>query len=169
MKQFSTVKRGYNPEEVENYVGKLEREIDDYREKDASISNAIKNAQIAADNIVRNANLGADEIKRSTIDHLDNIFQSIEKQKEIVKAFQEDYYELVSKYLKNTKTTDFLDIFASINELENYMNSLKKIEGMPAEAVPVPTSVAPPVAVPTTVAPKETESVASAFEELNKE
>lgn len=128
MNQFTIVKRGYSPEEVENYIGNLERIIQDYKEKDSSITNAIINAQVAADNIIRNAEAASDEIREMTISNLDNVYNSIEKQKQIVKDFQEQYYELVSKYLKDIQTTDFLDIFSSINELENYMASLKKLE-----------------------------------------
>ena len=128
MNQFTIVKRGYSPEEVENYIGNLERIIQDYREKDSSITNAIINAQVAADNIIKNAEKASDEIRALTISNLDNVYNSIEKQKEVVKDFQEQYYDLVSKYLKDIQTTDFLDIFSSINELENYMASLKKLE-----------------------------------------
>lgn len=126
--QFSTVKRGYNPEEVESYIADLENKIEEYKEKDSSITNAIVNAQVAADNIIKNAEIASNEIRELTISHLDSIYKSIEKQKEIVKDFQGQYYDLVSKYLKDIQTTDFLDIFASINELENYMVSLKKLD-----------------------------------------
>lgn len=135
MNQFTIVKRGYSPEEVENYIGNLERIIQDYKEKDSSITNAIINAQVAADNIIRNAELASDEIRELTISNLDNVYNSIEKQKEIVKEFQEQYYDLVSKYLKDIQTTDFLDIFSSINELENYMASLKKLEKQKKESI----------------------------------
>jgi len=128
MNHFTIVKRGYSPEEVENYIGNLERIIQDYKEKDSSITNAIINAQVAADNIIKNAEVASNEIREMTISNLDNVYHSIDKQKQIVKDFQEQYYELVSKYLKDVQTTDFLDIFSSINELENYMASLKKLE-----------------------------------------
>lgn len=126
--QFSTVKRGYNPEEVESYIANLERIIEEYKEKDSSITKAIVNAQVAADNIIKNAELASDEIREQTVANLDNIYKSIEKQKEIVKDFQGQYNDLVNKYLKDVQTTDFLEIFSSINELENYMASLKKLD-----------------------------------------
>lgn len=133
MEEFTIVKRGYSPEEVDYYIGKLERIIDEYKEKDSSITNAIINAQVAADNIIKNAHLASEEIRSTTITHLDTVYKSINKQKEIVKDFQEQYYELVSKYLRDAETTDFLDIFSSINELENYMASLKKGQALQKE------------------------------------
>ena len=125
MKEFTIIKRGYNPEEVDKYIGSLERSIDEYKEKDKAISSAILNAQVAADNIIRNANAQSDEILNEAISFLDLIHKSIGKQKEFVKNLQDDYSELSNKYLKNVQATDFLNVFSNINNLENYLTSLK--------------------------------------------
>ena len=123
MQEFSLVKRGYNPEEVDKYIGQLERQIQEYKDKDSAIANAILNAQVAADNIVRNANIRAEDILKEVLDRLDTIHQSVDKQKQVVKNFQEDYTHLVGRYLKTTQSKDFVEIFQSIAELENYLVS----------------------------------------------
>jgi len=123
MQEFSMVKRGYDPEQVEKYIGQLERNIQGYKEKDLAISNAILNAQVAADNIVRNANIRAEDILKEALERLDVIHKSVEKQKQVVKNFQDDYTDLVNRYLKTIQTKDFLEIFQSISELENYLVS----------------------------------------------
>lgn len=128
MQEFTIIKRGYDPEEVDKYVGKLERELDEYKEKDSAIANAILNAQIAADNIVRNANVQSEEIVSKALTHLEYIGNSIYKQKEIVKELQGEYDTLVNKYLKNIQSKDFLDVFSSINELQSYLSSITKQE-----------------------------------------
>ena len=140
MQEFSLIKKGYNPEEVDKYIGKLERTIEEYKEKDAAIAKAILNAQVAADNIIRNANAQAEDILTSAVTQLSFIHSSIDKQKQIVKNLQEDYGSLVDKYLKNVQTTDFLEIFSSINELENYLVSLTQDK----DAIPEPKIDEPP-------------------------
>jgi len=128
MLDFTMVKRGYSPEEVQSYIGQLERSIEQYKEKDAAISNAILNAQVAADNIIKNAKAQAEEILGDTIKHLNQVHTSVGKQKELVRDLQEDYFDLVNKYLKNVQSTDFLEVFSAINELENYLQTLKNAE-----------------------------------------
>ena len=60
LEQFTYVKRGYDPEEVEKYITTLEQVIKSYKDKDNAIKNAIISAQVAADNVVKNARLQAD-------------------------------------------------------------------------------------------------------------
>ena len=123
MQEFDLVKRGYDPEEVDKYIRQLERTVQEYKDKDAAISNAILNAQVAADNIVRNANIRAEDILKVALEKLESVHRSVEKQKQVVKNFQEDYTDMVNRYLKNIQTKDFLEIFQTITELENYLVS----------------------------------------------
>lgn len=128
MQDFSIIKRGYDPEQVERHITQLDRTIQEYKEKDNAISNAILNAQVAADNIVRNANIRADDIRKEAMDHLAEIRRSIDKQKQTVKNLQDDYTDLVNRYLKTVKTKDFLEIFQSISELENYLVAFEEAD-----------------------------------------
>lgn len=128
MQEFTMVKKGYDPNEVEKYVGQLERTIEEYKSRDSAISSAILNAQIAADNIIRNAHIHADEMRQNAILLLDEIHTSVQQQKIIVDTFQSEYNNLVNKYLTNPNGKHFLDIFGRINDLENYIDGLKNLD-----------------------------------------
>ena len=91
MEQFTYAKRGYDPEEVDRYISTLEQVIKSYKEKDTAIKNALVNAQIAADNIIKNAEIEAHEMKAKTLSDLKLISDSIVRQKEYVKVFQNEY------------------------------------------------------------------------------
>jgi cell division septum initiation protein DivIVA len=125
--KFNIVKKGYDPLEVDNHIAQLEKQISEFKEKEEAITNAMINSQVAANNIIKNAEMAAEDMHEDIVKAVNNIFDSIENQKGLVKSFQEDYEKLVSKYLKETEGKDFLDIYTSLNELENYLVELKRI------------------------------------------
>ncbi len=138
MAEFSVVKRGYDPDEVNEYINKLEDIIKSYKEKDTAIKNAIVSAQVAADNIIKNAELEAMSRKYKTIEVLNTIQNDITKKKSILKTFQEDYNNLIRKYLTDFNDVEFLSLFNSLNELEeNIANSTNKLSGKKEEPVRV--------------------------------
>ena len=170
MQEFTMVKKGYDPNEVEKYLGQLERTIDEYKTRDAAISGAILNAQIAADNIIRNAQIHAEEMRQNALLLLDEIHNSVQKQKLIVDNFKSEYTSLVNKYLINPNGQDFLDIFGRINDLENYIASLKSLESPAEKAAAAPAPVAPTphiadVQAATTLDDSAIPTPAEAFEE----
>ncbi|MCL2611386.1 MAG: DivIVA domain-containing protein [Defluviitaleaceae bacterium] len=125
--KFSIVKKGYNPSEVDKHIEELQRQIADFKEKEDAITNAMINSQVAANNIIKNAEMAAEDMHEDLIKAVNNIFNSIENQKNTIKAFQEDYETLISKYLKKPDGKDFLEIYTSLNELENYLVELKRV------------------------------------------
>ena len=131
--KFAYVKQGYNPSEVDSYVDSLETVIKSYKEKDSAIKNAIVSAQVAAENIIKNAELEAQEMKSKTLLELKAISDSIAKQREYIKDFQNDYNQMLSKYLRSFDEADLINVYSSVNEMENYLFSLKKqfTEGAP--------------------------------------
>lgn len=124
--KFSIVKKGYDALEVDKYIEELEKQIEAFKEKEDAITNAMVNSQVAANNIIKNAEMAAIEMHEDMISIVNNIFGSIENQKNTIKSFQEDYQALINKYLKTPEGKDFLDIYASLNELENYLVELKR-------------------------------------------
>ena len=124
--KFGYSKQGYNIPEVDSYVDQLENVIKSYKEKDSAIKNAIVSAQVAAENIVKNAELEAQEMKRKTLADLKTITDSLERQKESIKSFQNDYNVMLGKYLKNFEESDLISVFSAVNEMENYLFTLKK-------------------------------------------
>ena len=124
--KFGYVKQGYSPTEVDSYVDSLETVIKSYKEKDSAIKNAIISAQIAAENIIKNAELEAQDMKAKTLQELKTVSESVAKQRDYIKNFQNDYNLLLGKYLRNFDENDFTGVYSSVNEMENYLFSLKK-------------------------------------------
>lgn len=124
MESFSIVKRGYNPQEVDEYIETLEQVIKSYKDKDNAIKNAIISAQVAADNILRNTHLEAAEYKRRTLAQLRDIYDSVEVQRSRMQSFWDDYNDLLRKYLQPFDESDAAPIFDRIDKLERYLREL---------------------------------------------
>ena len=138
MESFSIVKRGYNPQEVDEYIATLEQVIKSYKDKDNAIKNAIISAQVAADNILKNAHLEISEYKSSAISQLRHIYDSIEVQRNRIQAFQDEYNDMLRKYLRTFDESDVAEIFGRIEELEKYLRELSAgIEQEESEPTPV--------------------------------
>ncbi len=165
MADFPIVKKGYDTEEVDSYIEKLEDVIKSYKEKDFAIKNAIISAQVAADNIVKNAELEAMSRKYRTMEILNAVQADVTKQKAILKSFQADYNSLIKKYLVDFNDVEFLSLFNTLNDLEeNIASSSSKLSGkkeepvarpveQPAQVAQEPTPIA---TAPATEAPAET-------------
>lgn len=125
MADFSIVKRGYDQEEVNKYIAKLEEVINSYKEKDIAIKNAIISAQIAADNIVENAELEASNKRRKTTDALNSIKEDINKYEIALKSFQSNYNALIQRYIIELNAKEFESSFEKLHELECHISVAK--------------------------------------------
>lgn len=123
--KFNYVKRGYDPSEVDSYISSLENVLKSYKDKDSAIKNALINAQIAADNIVKNAEIEVENSKRKALAQLDNILNSVEKQKNLLDNLKSDYHKVAAAYLKEIDERDFNPIYTQISELGEFLSSLK--------------------------------------------
>jgi len=130
--KFTIVKKGYDPAEVDKRLNMLEMEIKDYRDKDAAISNAILNAQLAADEILRKANVAADTIMQNarsmssrlnekSADQVTSIIGSVKEQRSRLREFKEDYTALLSKYILKIDENDIALAENKAVELEGYL------------------------------------------------
>lgn len=126
--KFNSVKRGYDPSEVDSYINSLESVLKSYKDKDSAIKNALINAQIAADNIVKNAEIEVENSKRKALTQLELIYHSIAKQKKLLDNLKSDYHKLAAAYIKEVDEHDFQPIYTQIAELENFLSSLKNTQ-----------------------------------------
>ena len=124
MEQFSIVRRGYDPEEVDRYVSTLEHVIKSYKEKDNAIKNAIISSQVAADNIVANARNIATEMKSKIAKQLSYITEAVDMQRVKLRAFQDVYSSLVQKYLKEMDISEMNELMERLNDLERIVTDL---------------------------------------------
>ena len=125
MEQFTIVRRGYDPEEVDKYVSTLEQVIKSYKDKDNAIKNAIISAQVAADNMVKNAKMQADEYKAQIVRELGKVSIEVERQRVKLQAFNDIYTSLVRKYLTEPRENDMRDLFARLDDVDKIINILR--------------------------------------------
>ena len=121
---FTEVKRGYDPIQVNEYIENLESIIKGYQEKDNSIKNAIISAQVAADNMIKNARLQADEYKQQIGRELENVRIAVEHERAKVQEFQDIYTELVHKYLTKLDSRDIDEITSRLDEIDRLIDHL---------------------------------------------
>jgi len=124
MESFSIVKRGYNPQEVDEYIETLEQVIKSYKDKDNAIKNAIISAQVAADNIIKNSQLEVSDNRNRALSQLRAIYDSIEVQRNRVQSFRDEYDEMLRRYLKSFDDSEVSQIFDRIDDLEKYLREV---------------------------------------------
>ena len=124
MEQFSFVKRGYDPEEVDKYIATLEQVIKSYKDKDNAIKNAIISAQVAADNMIKNAKMQADDYKVQIAKELEKVRAEVDRQRMRIQAFQDVYNGLVRKYLTELDDTDTNDLYARLDDVDRLITVL---------------------------------------------
>ena len=125
---FSEVKRGYDPDEVDNYIESLENVIKSYKEKDNAIKNAIISAQVAADNMIKNAKMQADEYKMQIVRELDKVRTEVERERIKILEFQEMYGALVRKYLSKLDEQDTSRLINCLNEIDRLIDHLTETD-----------------------------------------
>ena len=154
--RFSIVRKGYCPHEVDEYldtvrdflakletkhkdslqeIDSLNKRIDDFKQKEASINNALINSQISADSILLNARNAADNIVKNAKNEaaitkdainrlLSDIVVSMLPHRKAMQSFRRDYQELLSEYLKEIDDDEFGAITDRLDALEKYIGEL---------------------------------------------
>ena len=124
MENFSLVKNGYSPQEVDEHIEALRQIIKSYKNKDNAIKNSIINAQINADSIMHDARVDISNYKTNTLEQLQYIYDSVENQRDILQSFQDDYNEMVRRYFPDFEYCDLNHIYKRLEDLENYLQDL---------------------------------------------
>jgi hypothetical protein len=144
LEQFSYVKRGYSPEEVNKYIATLEQVIKSYKEKDNAIKNAIISAQVAADNVVRNAHMQAHEYKKKISQQLVQVSAAIDAERMRLQAFHDVYSGLMRKYLYEIETADMFEMSRRLDDMEKLISDLLEMDVPPiTEPTPLLPSLEP--------------------------
>jgi len=125
--RFNYVKKGgYDPAEVEHYIGELESQLKYYRDRDATINQAIISAQAAADSIVQNAKNQGRTIRENVAKQLEDVSLSISSQKLLLNNFVNDYNTVISKYLRVIDDEDFKQISEKIDSMEAFLRDFSQ-------------------------------------------
>ncbi|MCL2574553.1 MAG: DivIVA domain-containing protein [Defluviitaleaceae bacterium] len=125
--RFNHVRKGgYDPTEVEAYINHLEAQLKTYREKDATINQAIVSAQAAADNIIQNAKNQGRSIRENVAKQLEDVSMSITTQKLLLSNFVKDYTAIMEKYLRVIDDDDFKGISEKVESMEAYLRNFSQ-------------------------------------------
>ncbi len=138
---FQIIRKGYNPEEVDNYIEELEKQLNEYKDKSSTINKAIINAQIAADNIIKAAHSETEKIltqakkeaadlKQATINQIKYLKLNIANQKNLINNFRKDYEFLTEKYLNPLVTSDTDKVFDKLTEIEEAIDDISNHENI---------------------------------------
>lgn len=114
---FNLVKKGYDPEEVQEYIQLLDKEIKTYKDKEQFISSALVEAQITAKNIIEDAKKQAQKIEDDAVDKLKDIKNKIEKSKEKIYQFQEDYTNFTKRFEASFNETELNKLLTSLDSI----------------------------------------------------
>jgi len=139
MPHFTYVKRGFDPDEVQKHIDLLQAELREYREKDASITNAILSAQLAADEIIRKADVAADTIIKNarnmaarlseiSADQIVSIIAAVKDQRGMISDFKDDYTALLNKYIHAIDESAVVLAEKKAAELEGYLQKFVDTE-----------------------------------------
>ena len=118
--EFSIVRKGYDPQQVDSYIATLQNQIDSYKEKEQAINQAIVSAQVISEQLISNAKQEAEQIKKDAKIRLSKMQNILDKAEENLKTFQEEYKKLISKYLTQF---DEKNIHSLIDELHSIRES----------------------------------------------
>ena len=130
MEQFTYVKRGYDPEEVDKYITTLEQVVKSYKDKDNAIKNALISAQAAADNVLRGAQSQAESYKVQISEQLVDIRATLDRQRASLQKFQEGYTNVVRMCIQELQQFNMGEMFARLDEMDEAIADLQGLEAM---------------------------------------
>ena len=114
MTEFTRVRKGYQPEEVEQELSRLrqkiaeqEKELAIYSKREEELHRNEIEAQMKADLIIEEAQRKADEIQKKAREELKEIRQEALRMRDLMEAFQNEYNQLLRQYLLKIRTDEF--------------------------------------------------------------
>ena len=130
MEQFTYVKRGYDPEEVDKYITTLEQVVKSYKDKDNAIKNALISAQAAADNVLRGAQSQAEAYKVQISEQLVDMRATLDKQRASLQKFEEGYSNVVRMCIQELQQFNMGEMFARLDEMDEAIADLQGLEAL---------------------------------------
>lgn len=114
---FNTVKKGYDPKEVQEYIQLLDKELKTYKDKEQFISSALVEAQVSAKNVVEDAKRQAQKIEDDAVGKLQDIKNKIEKSKKKIYQFQEDYANFTQRFESSFNEGELNKLLTSLDSI----------------------------------------------------
>ena len=114
MTEFTKVRKGYRPEEVEQELSRLKQKIAEqeeelavYNKREEELHRNEIEAQMKADLIIEEAQRKADERQKNAREELKEIRQEALRMRDLMEAFQNEYNQLLRQYLLKIRTDEF--------------------------------------------------------------
>lgn len=114
MTEFTKVRKGYRPEEVEQELSRLKQKIAEqeeelavYNKREEELHRNEIEAQMKADLIIEEAQRKADEIQKNAREELKEIRQEALRMRDLMEVFQNEYNQLLRQYLLKIRTDEF--------------------------------------------------------------
>lgn len=117
--KFRITRRGYDVEEVDSYITKLEAELEVLRNNQSIISQAIVHAENTSKQIIDAAKKEADELLINANHQLEHLHKKLKYMRMKVDSFQSNYNQLIHKYVISMNHEDFAGIYDSIDKISD--------------------------------------------------
>ncbi len=124
MQDFTIVRRGFEPREVDTYIVSLEsqiekrdKKIEEYRSREDAISRAVVEAQMMADSIIEKAKEEASRLKEEATARLESLRAEALQLRNSLTEFQESYNRILRRYLYSSHCDDLRKLYDRLDEL----------------------------------------------------
>ncbi len=132
--EFAVVRKGYDKEQVEEYINELLATIEGYKIKDEQTRNLVQLAEEKAKKIVedakeeaiREAKAEADKIIDGAYSKLYSIQETMQEQRVLLNDFRKDYNRFILKYVNEVNKRNFVQLQTSVDDIENYITETMK-------------------------------------------
>ncbi len=119
---FNMIKKGYDPKEVQDFIGLLEKELAEYKSKEQFISQALVEAQVLAKNVIGQAEDQATLIEKDALEKLQSVRSKIHESKDKLFQFEEDYSSFIKRFSASFGEEELNKL---INSLDNIYATLE--------------------------------------------
>ncbi len=132
--EFAIVRKGYDKEQVEEYINELLATIEGYKIKDEQTRSLVQLAEEKAKKIVEDAKeeaileakKEADKIIDGAYSKLYTIQETMQEQRTLLNDFRKDYNRFILKYVNEVNKRNFVQLQTSVDDIENYINETMK-------------------------------------------
>ncbi len=132
--EFDIVRKGYDKEQVAEYISTLHATIEEYKFKEEQTKNLVKLAEDKAKKIVEDAREEAIRVAKEESDRLIDgaysklysIQETMQDQRILLNDFRKDYNRFILKYVNEVNKRNFVQLQTSVDDIENYINETMK-------------------------------------------
>ncbi len=155
--EFDIVRKGYDKEQVAEYINELLATIEGYKFKEEQTRNLVQLAEDKAKKIVEDAKQEAiraakeesDRIIDGAYSKLYSIQETMQEQRTLLNDFRKDYNRFILKYVNEVNKRNFVQLQTSVDDIENYITETMKAAEKTKNGyfVPNPTKTDSPIII----------------------